>query len=297
MIPQIRVMTMDYDYLSRIRANLTLYSKKKTANLLDGGFRSIFRGRSLDFDDLREYTYGDNVRDIDWKSSSKTGKTLVRRYIAERKHNVLLVGDSGLKMVADTDAGEPKEKLAVLTLGSLAYLANRHGDDYAMMMNRGAGIDFSFFKSGEVHFERIVHRYETTVGKPTEKNIGDILDYVADHFRRRMLIFVITDMEGASHIDERLLKKLTVQSDVLFLTISDAYLTGDAAYDVEKQDYEPDFLQQSKRLSRLERRERMERKEDFLTICKRYEVSHTEIRKEDELIDRIAELIEAHKGV
>ena len=73
---------MDYDYLSRIRANLTLYSKKKTANLLDGGFRSIFRGRSLDFDDLREYTYGDNVRDIDWKSSSKTGKTLVRRYIA-----------------------------------------------------------------------------------------------------------------------------------------------------------------------------------------------------------------------
>ena len=150
---------MDYDYLSRIRANLTLYSKKKTSNLLDGGFRSIFRGRSLDFDDLREYTYGDNVRDIDWKSSSKTGKTLVRRYIAERKHNILLVGDSGMKMVADTDAGEAKEKLAVMTLGSLAYLANRHGDDFAMLMNRGPGMDFSFFKSGEVHFERIVRRY------------------------------------------------------------------------------------------------------------------------------------------
>ncbi len=287
---------MDYDYLSRIRANLTLYSKKKTANLLDGGFRSIFRGRSLDFDDLREYTYGDNVRDIDWKSSSKTGKTLVRRYIAERKHNILLVGDSGLKMVADTDSGEPKEKLAVMTLGSLAYLANRHGDDFALLMNRGAGMDFSFFKSGEVHFERIVRRYETSIGQTPRKDLGSLLNYVADHFRRRMLIFIVTDMEGASHVDDRLLKKLTVQSDVLFLTISDAYLTGDMAYDVEIKDYEPDFLLQSRRLGRLERQERRQRQEAFHTLCKRYDVGFTEIGKESEVIDRIAELMDEHKG-
>ncbi len=288
---------MDYDYLSRIRANLTLYSKKKTSNLLDGGFRSIFRGRSLDFDDLREYTYGDNVRDIDWKSSSKTGKTLVRRYIAERKHNILLIGDSGLKMVADTDAGEPKEKLAVMTLGSLAYLANRHGDDFALLMNRGAGMDFSFFKSGEVHFERIVRRYETSIGQSPRRDLGSLLNYVADHFRRRMLIFIVTDMEGASHVDDRLLKKLTVQSDVLFLTVSDAYLTGGMAYDVEGKDYEPEFLQSSRRLGRLERSERKSRRAAFETLCKRYDVGFTEIRKEAELIDRIAELMEEHKGV
>ncbi len=285
---------MDYDYLSKIRANLTLYSKKKTSNLLDGGFRSIFRGRSLDFDDLREYTYGDNVRDIDWKSSSKTGKTLVRRYIAERKHNILLVGDSGLKMIADTEAGEPKERLAVMTLGSLGYLANRHGDDFALLMNRGAGMDFSFFKSGEVHFERIVRRYETSIGKEPRKNLGDLLDYVADNFRRRMLIFIITDMEGVSHVDDRLLKKLTVQSDVLFLTIGDAYLTGAPSFDVEGNGYEPDFLQTSKRLARLERKERKARHEMFLTLCKRYDVGFTEIQREDEVVDRIAELMEEH---
>ena len=287
---------MDYDFLSRIRANLTLYSKKKTANLLDGGFRSIFRGRSLDFDDLREYTYGDNVRDIDWKSSSKTGKTLVRRYIAERKHNILLVGDSGTKMVADTRSGEPKERLAVMTLGSLAYLANRHGDDFAVLMNRGKGMDFSFFKSGEVHFERIVRRYETTIGQSHRKDLGALLNYVADHFRRRMLIFVVTDMEGVSHIDDRLLKKLTVQSDVMILVISDAYLTGDNAYDVEERDYEPDFLQRSKRLGRLERQEREARRAEFELLCKRYEVGYTVIDRENEMIDRIAELLEEHKG-
>lgn len=285
---------MDYDYLSRIRANLTLYSKKKTSNLLDGGFRSIFRGRSLDFDDLREYTYGDNVRDIDWKSSSKTGKTLVRRYIAERKHNILLVGDSGMKMVADTDAGEAKEKLAVMALGSLAYLANRHGDDFAMLMNRGPGMDFSFFKSGEVHFERIVRRYETSIGQQPRRDLGALLDYVADHFRRRMLIFIVTDMEGVSHLNDRLLKKLTVQNDVLILSVTDAYLTGDRSFDVERNAYEPEFLLRSGALGRLEHRERKARTEAAKVLCKRYDVGYTEIRKEAELIDRIAELMEEH---
>ena len=78
-----------------------------------------------------------------------------------------------------------------MTLGSLAYLANRHGDDFAVLMNRGKGMDFSFFKSGEVHFERIVRRYETTIGQSHRKDLGALLNYVADHFRRRMLIFVV----------------------------------------------------------------------------------------------------------
>ena len=57
---------MDYEYLSRIRAEIEITSRRKTSNILEGEFTSIYRGRSLDFDDLREYTVGDNVRDIDW---------------------------------------------------------------------------------------------------------------------------------------------------------------------------------------------------------------------------------------
>ena len=80
---------MDYDYLAKIKASISLYTKKKTSNILDGEFGSVYRGRSFDFDDLREYVYGDSVRDIDWKSSSKTGRVLIRRFIADKKHNIL----------------------------------------------------------------------------------------------------------------------------------------------------------------------------------------------------------------
>ena len=61
---------MNYDLLEKIRASVTLYTKKRTSNVLEGGFRSIFRGRSLDFDELREYVPGDNVKDIDISNST-----------------------------------------------------------------------------------------------------------------------------------------------------------------------------------------------------------------------------------
>ena len=76
---------MDYNYLAKIKAQVNLYTRRKSSNILEGDFRSVFRGRSLEFDDLKEYDFGDNVHDIDWKSSSRTGKTLIRRYVAEKK--------------------------------------------------------------------------------------------------------------------------------------------------------------------------------------------------------------------
>ena len=84
--------------------------------------------KSLDFDDLREYVVGDNIKDIDWKSSARSGDILIRRYIAEKKHNFLFVLDSGEKMLADTVSGESKKNIAIITTGILSYIANNHGD-------------------------------------------------------------------------------------------------------------------------------------------------------------------------
>ena len=74
---------MDYEYLSRIRAEIEITSRRKTSNILEGEFTSIYRGRSLDFDDLREYTVGDNVRDPGCRLES--GERLRERRIHYRK--------------------------------------------------------------------------------------------------------------------------------------------------------------------------------------------------------------------
>ena len=287
---------MDYDYLAKIKASISLYTKKKTSNILDGEFGSVYRGRSFDFDDLREYVYGDSVRDIDWKSSSKTGRVLIRRYIADKKHNILFVGDSGAKFMGDTDAGEAKKDIALTTLGTISYLVNDHGDDYALLTSTDKGYDFSFFRSGKRHLENLVMRYEKCLAEEESKPLNKTLDYIAENIRRKMIVFIITDMEGIASLDENLLKKLTVRNDVMLINIEDAYLTGDSLYDLEEKSYEKKFLLKNKKLHQIEVQERNSRKARAKNMYKKYCVSAVDISREEDVVDKIVELFERHKN-
>ena len=69
---------MKKDYITRIKANVNIFATKKTSNVLDGTYVSVFMGRSMNFEDLREYVPGDSIRDIDWKSSSRSRSLLVK---------------------------------------------------------------------------------------------------------------------------------------------------------------------------------------------------------------------------
>src|SRR5574344_2814195 len=103
---------MKMTYIAKIQANLKRYqsvkARKHTARVLDGSYKSIHKGRSMNFDELREYVQGDDIKDIDWKASARSQKLLVRQYIAERKHNVLLVFDTNMNMLGDSDRSEER---------------------------------------------------------------------------------------------------------------------------------------------------------------------------------------------
>jgi uncharacterized protein (DUF58 family) len=286
---------MNYDYLTKIRSQVALYSSKKSSNLLSGEFRSIYRGRSLDFDDLREYAYGDNVKDIDWKASSKTGKMLIRRYIAEKKHNILFVCDGGSRMLADTSVGASKMDTAITTLGTIAFLIDRHGDDFALIHSIDKGYDYTYFRSGNVHFENVMNRYAETIKKEPKYNIAQVLDYVTENIRRNMVVFVITDMAGVRGLDEKLLKKLTYNNDVMIINIDDAYLHGENVFDVEAGRYADSMFLHSNLLFRAEKRNRDRHNAEMEEIFKRYKVGMTTIKNEDEIIDNIVELFERHR--
>ena len=86
---------MNLDYVSKIKFGLkrykTIATDKATSRVLDGSYNSIYKGRSMNFDELREYVPGDDIKDIDWKATSRSQKVLIRQYIAEKRHNIMLV--------------------------------------------------------------------------------------------------------------------------------------------------------------------------------------------------------------
>ncbi len=288
-------MIFDYDYLARVSRDIVLYTNKKTSNLLEGSFSSVVRGKSLDFDDLREYSPGDDIHDIDWKSSSRADKILIRRYIAEKKHNVLFVADTGPKMDADTEKGESKAELSLLIFGALAYILGRQGADFALMKSGEAGIDMSPFRSDTIHLERLMRQYGADLDRPAAVPLAGLLDNVTDHISRHMILMILTDIDGIASLDEALLTELSSRHDVYVFCVGDAYFTGPHVFDAAELSYVDRFLSRSGKLKAMEEEVRSGIMETFTSMARRFRISFEYINSGSEIIDRIAGLFERRR--
>lgn len=287
---------MKIDYIKKIKANISIYASKKTSNILDGEYKSIYKGRSLDFDDLREYVIGDDIKYIDWKSSARSGKTLIRRYIAEKKHNILFVLDTGKKMLGDTKKIEPKKELAIMTMGTLAYLVNNHGDMIGSMYNTYKGLQYYPLKTGIQNIQKMIYHYESDIDKDTGRNLNDILIHISQYMKRKMIIFIITDIAGIENIQEDVLKKLTIQNDVMVMNISDADITGNRGYDMDNESYIPEIILKDMKLHNIEEKIKNQLYEAAFKKFKKYKISMVTIDEEKEIVNKIIELLERHKN-
>ena len=123
--------------LPRVKSRLFIHANRRSTNLLEGEYAAITAGRSLDFDDLREYVPGDEVDDIDWKATARTGTPLVKRYKQTRRQDVFLAIDTGRGMAAASQGGDAKRDVAILIAGALGYLSLRHGDAVGLITRVG----------------------------------------------------------------------------------------------------------------------------------------------------------------
>lgn len=289
-------MKIDYEYLSKIRRAVALYTRRKTSNILDGDFHSVHRGRSMEFDDLKEYTVGDDVHDIDWKSSSRMGTILVRRYMTDRRHNVMFICDCGTKMLGDTTSGEPKKEVMMMAFGTLAYIMGRNGADFAMAYPGDSTTSISYFKSGTDHLEKLLYEYENKVTTDPGKSLNDTVNEVLNSVRKRMIIFLLTDFDGLSKLTEGVIRSVTSSHDLLILNLDDAFLTGDHVYDNDRGLYERFFVSHSRALHEEEVREREEILRNVSEMCKRNKAALVNISSEEGIISSTVELLERYRN-
>ena len=299
---------MIMNYVTKIRAKVNIYASKKTSNLFDGSYKSIYQGNGLDFENLREYIPGDNIRDIDWKASSRSGRMLVKRYVAEKKHNIMLVWDTGKKMTAHTKDMEIKKDLALNIGGIIGYLAARNGDNVGAIYNRNGFVQYHPPRTGSHNIERILTLYDKENLDGYDADLEKSLDYIVKNIQRRMIIFVISDVTGIRDVSESTLKKLVGRHDVLFVRVGDAdYTNGMIAdnkgakqtsvesFNMEKGTYIPEFITRNKKLMKLEQELKDKLDEDNADKLLQYRIVSTEIDNDEEMIDKIVELLEGHR--
>lgn len=209
--------------LAHVRAHLELPVLKRAAGLLEGYHKSIFKGHGQDFDDLSLYSPGDDVGDIDWKSSARTGIPVIRRFAQHSNLTVVLVADTGRNMAAMSSGGMRKSEVALFLASVVAYVARDRGDRVALI-------------AGDA--ERLVQRPPRTSTQDLEvmlttldsmyqldgpaSSLGPALDRALSFITRRSLIILLTDEVRPTREHETAIRNLRVKHEIMVLNISDA---------------------------------------------------------------------------
>ena len=287
---------MRLQYVDKIKANISISASKKTSNLLDGLYRSIFKGRSMDFDDLRDYVIGDDNKDIDWKSSIRHGSLLVRRYIAFKRHNIIFVVDSGARFSAISESNERKSEIALYTYGTLSYLVNKNEDEVSCVYNKDGKIYMSPFKLGLNNLELNLNNLEKNIEKDNEYTINDLVEYALNTSKRKMIMIVISDIAGLNALDISLVKRVITAHDMMFVNINDASMYGEDLFDIESDSDIPKFIAKNKKIRELEKVERERIIKEKSNSLKKYRVTTGEIGSKSEIVNKLIDLLERHNN-
>lgn len=291
--------------LLRVKSKMAIFAHRKARGLLDGEYGSVFRGRSLDFDDLRPYVPGDEVRDIDWKASARHGAPLIKRYVAVRRQTLLLVTDTGRNMAALSRTGEAKQDVAVMALGVMGYLAHRHGDVVGLVSGDSSRTRFIPAKAGEAHLERLLRQVHGDTGLEAAPSRLEVqLDHVARTVKGRNLLFVVADEVAATPVLAGLLRRLRAQHEILWLTVRDAELAplqpGPAAavadfYSVGDSTLLPAHLTQSTTVVAAYEKGIAERDAARKTMLRQAGITEGEVAGSEDVVTALFALLERHR--
>ena len=292
---------MNLDYVSKIKFGLkrykTIATDKATSRVLDGSYNSIYKGRSMNFDELREYVPGDDIKDIDWKATSRSQKVLIRQYIAEKRHNIMLVMDANRRMLAETKSGEQKGEVALMAGGTLAYMVTDNGDYVSGLYYRDEKMERSPFKTGFLNLEFLLEGYAKCLTPTNKSDLNGILKYIMHNIKRRMIVVMVTDTEGVLNLQDNLLGQITMVHDVLLINVSDADIFGKKVYNVDDNGYIPPFLSQSKAIQKQQKKLQEDRQKVAIAKLNRYGIPWVEVDTANRVDGKIAELLEKNKPV
>jgi len=214
-----------------------LYFGTDTRGLLDGGRYALLHTRTLEFDDLRPYVAGDDVRDIDWKATARSDSVLIKRFVSEKHHKILLVADAGRNMSALAPSGEFKRDIAMAVMGSIGLIATARSDQLAMVYgDAGASANLPP-RRGEAHIETMLDRfYAPTLTQPRHSDITAQLRYAATGHRRLMLMIVVSDEPEVDDALADALRQLAGRHEVLWVMISDMAAVGSSDDELDGYD-------------------------------------------------------------
>lgn len=212
----------DSPSISELIRRLEVHAKRLAHTSFTNAYRSAFRGQGVNFESLRPYEIGDDVRDIEWNASARTGDTYIKQYIEQREQNVLIVLDRSASGLFGA-AGRTKQALAA-EIGAVITMMAMSNHDKVGLMIFGDEIEL-FIKphDGRNHGTRLIRDLLLVNRSPAGTNLKLALHSISQLLKRRTTIFFLSDFLASRQEYLRELQVVAHQHDLIPIILRDTW--------------------------------------------------------------------------
>jgi len=211
---------MDQAELLRKVRQIQIHASRFVDDVLAGEYSSVFKGRGMEFDEVREYVPGDDVRTIDWNVTARTGRPHVKRYVEERELTVMLLVDLSSSVKFGT-VRQLKSEAIVEICALLALSAIHNNDKVGLIIFTDAVERYIPPKKGKSHVLRVIRELLHHQARQARTDIAAALEYLLKVAKRRCVAFLVSDFLLDQEEFERQLKLAGKKHDLVAITVSD----------------------------------------------------------------------------
>lgn len=199
---------------------IKIHTKRLIQSGLAGDYLSAFKGMGLEFEKIREYQIGDDVRFIDWNSSARMNKIMVKQFVEERERTIILAIDISASL--QYSAKKELKKNLVATISSLlAFVAGNNKDKVGALFFSDKVEKWIAPARGELHVGKILENIFVINPSSNKTNIKEVLSFLVNLKKRNSVVFMLSDWIDDSADYSKILKVASCEYDFVAIRILD----------------------------------------------------------------------------
>ncbi|MCX6580305.1 MAG: DUF58 domain-containing protein [Candidatus Aminicenantes bacterium] len=205
------------EILKKVR-RIEIISRKSSKELFAGAYHSTFKGRGMEFSEVREYTPGDDIRFIDWNVTSRMGKLFVKQFVEERELTVILAIDLSASLGFLSQTRSKKEIIAEIS-AIIAFTAVLNNDKVGLLIFTDKIERFIPPKKGKTHLLRIIREILTFQPEGKGTSIHNGLVYLNKVLKKKSILFLLSDFIDAGFTQS--MKIASRKHDLIAVKVTD----------------------------------------------------------------------------
>lgn len=204
--------------LLKLVRQIEIRTKGLVNQVFSGEYHSVFKGRGMEFSEVREYQFGDDIRNIDWNVTARFGHPFVKIFEEERELTVILMVDlSGSQMFGSLS--KTKQRVAAELSAILAFSALKNNDKVGLILFTDKVEKFVPPRKGNKHVLRIIRDVLSFEPEGNKTNLRTALEFMNGAIKKRSIVFLLSDFMDEGY--EKILRAVGKKNDLIGIVLDD----------------------------------------------------------------------------